>query len=244
MVNLYQGDCLEEMGKVADHSVDMIFTDLPYGTTHNVWDVPIPLDTLWDQYRRVLKPGGAVLLFAQMPFGADLINSNRRWYRYEWIWHKTLPFGFLNANRMPLRTHENILVFYEHLPTYHPQKTPGSPYQKPYHAKQSARPTRNYGRFKQIPTINRDGMRYPRDVLTFSNGNHANKIHPTEKPVDLLEYMIRTYTDADDTVLDSCMGSGSCGVACQHLGRSFIGIEKDMVYFEAAKKRIEEAAKQ
>ena len=139
MVNLYQGDCLEEMGKVADHSVDMIFTDLPYGTTNNAWDVPIPLDKLWAQYRRVLKPGGAALLFAQMPFGADLINSNRRWYRYEWIWHKTMPAGFLNANRMPLRTHENILVFYEHLPMYHPQKTTG----KPYTAKQSARHTKN-----------------------------------------------------------------------------------------------------
>lgn len=187
----------------------------------------------------MLKSGGVVLLFAQMPFGADLISSNRRWYRYEWIWHKTMPVGFLNANRMPLRTHENILVFYEHLPTYHPQKTPG----KPYTALRSARATHNYGHFDRAATIN-DGERCPRDVLTFSNGNNASKIHPTEKPVDLLAYMIRTYTDEGDTVLDSCMGSGSCGVACQHLGRNFIGIEKDPGYFEAAKKRIEEAAKQ
>ena len=228
MITCYQGDCLTEMSKVPDHTVDMIFTDLPYGTTHNAWDVPIPLDCLWEQYRRVLKPGGAVLLFAQMPFGADLINSNRRWYRYEWIWHKTMPVGFLNANRMPLRTHENILVFYEHLPTYHPQKTPG----KPYTALRSARATHNYGHFDRATTIN-DGERCPRDVLTFSNGNNASKIHPTEKPVDLLAYMIRTYTDEGDTVLDSCIGSGSCGVACQHLGRSFIGIEKDPGYFEA-----------
>ena len=209
----------------------MIFTDLPYGTTKNAWDVPIPLDKLWEQYRRILKPGGAVLLFAQMPFGADLINSNRRWYRYEWIWHKTMPVGFLNANRMPLRTHENILVFYEHLPTYHPQKTPG----KPYTALRSARATHNYGHFDRATTIN-DGERCPRDVLTFSNGNNASKIHPTEKPVDLLEYMIRTYTDVGDTVLDSCMGSGSCGVA--------IGIEKDPGYFDAARKRITNAAEQ
>lgn len=239
MIDLYQGDCLDEMDKVADHTVDMIFTDLPYGTTKNTWDVPIPLDKLWEQYRRILKPGGAVLLFAQMPFGADLINSNRRWYRYEWIWHKTMPVGFLNANRMPLRTHENILVFYEHLPTYHPQKTPG----KPYTALRSARATHNYGHFDRATTIN-DGERCPRDVLTFSNGNNASKIHPTEKPVDLLEYMIRTYTDVGDTVLDSCMGSGSYGVACQHIGRSFIGIEKDPEYFEAARKRIVDAAKQ
>lgn len=156
MIDLYQGDCLDEMDKIPAHSVDMIFTDLPYGTTKNAWDVPLPLDTLWKQYRRVLKPGGAVLLFAQMPFGADLINSNRRWYRYEWIWHKTMPVGFLNANRMPLRTHENILVFYEHLPTYHPQSTPG----KPYTAMRSARPTRNYGHFDRALTIN-EGERYP-----------------------------------------------------------------------------------
>lgn len=239
MVELYQGDCLEEMGKVADHSVDMIFTDLPYGTTNNVWDVCVPFEELWKHYKRVLKSGGVVLLFAQMPFGADLINSNRKWFRYEWIWHKTLPAGFLNANRMPLRAHENILVFYEHLPTYHAQKTPGNPYS----AKRSARATRNYGRFERTVTIS-DGMRYPRDVLTFSNGGNANKIHPTEKPVDLLEYMIRTYTDEGETVLDSCMGSGSCGVACWRLGRNFIGIEKDAGYFEAAKKRIEEAERQ
>lgn len=239
MIELYQGDCLDQMDKVADHTIDMIFTDLPYGTTKNTWDVPIPLDKLWEQYRRVLKSGGVVLLFAQMPFGADLISSNRRWYRYEWIWHKTMPVGFLNANRMPLRTHENILVFYEHLPTYHPQKTPG----KPYTATRSTRATRNYGRFDRATTVN-DGDRCPRDVLTFSNGNNASKIHPTEKPVDLLAYMIRTYTDEGDTVLDSCMGSGSCGVACQHLGRSFIGIEKDLGYFEAARKRIADAVKQ
>ena len=239
MIELYQGDCLEEMNKVADHTVDMIFTDLPYGTTHNVWDKRISLEGLWKHYKRVLKSGGVVLLFSQQPFTTDLVNSNRKWFRYEWVWQKPMPVGFLNANRMPLRAHENILVFYEHLPTYHPQKTPG----KPYTATRSARGTRNYGRFERVTTVN-DGDRYPRDVLTFSNGNNASKIHPTEKLVHLLEYMIRTYTDVGDIVLDSCMGSGSCGVACQHLGRDFIGIEKDPGYFDAARKRIEEAAKQ
>ena len=134
MIELYQGDCLEEMYKVADHSADMIFTDLPYGTTKNAWDVRIPLEALWEQYKRILKSGGVVLLFAQMPFAADLVYSNRKWFRYEWIWHKTMAVGFLNANRMPLRAHENILVFYEKLPTYNPQKTKG----KPYHLKVAA----------------------------------------------------------------------------------------------------------
>lgn len=239
MIDLYQGDCLDQMDKVPDHTVDMIFTDLPYETTHNVWDKRIPLEELWKHYKRVLKSGGVVLLFSQQPFTTDLVNSNRKWFRYEWIWHKTMPVGFLNANRMPLRTHENILVFYEHLPTYHPQKTPG----KPYTATRSARATRNYGHFDRATTVN-DGDRCPRDVLTFSNGNNASKIHPTEKPVGLLEYMIRTYTDEGETVLDSCMGSGSCGVACQHLERNFIGIEKDTGYFEAARKRIADAVKQ
>lgn len=240
MIKLYQGDCLEEMNHIADHSVDMIFTDLPYGTTNNAWDVRIPLEALWAQYKRVLKSGGGVLLFAQMPFAADLVYSNRKWFRYEWIWHKTMAVGFLNANRMPLRAHENILVFYERLPEYHPQKTKGNPY---IHQRRGAQTT-NYGKFHNTPAMSLDGMRYPRDVIMFSNAGNAKKIHPTEKPVDLLEYMIRTYTDEGQTVLDSCMGSGSCGVACQHLGRSFIGIEKDTGYFEAAKKRIKEATKQ
>lgn len=239
MIELYQGDCLEKMVEVPDHTVDMIFTDLPYETTHNVWDKRISLEELWEQYKRVLKSGGVVLLFSQQPFTTDLVNSNRKWFRYEWVWQKSRPVGFLNANRMPLRFHENIVVFYEHLPTYNPQKTPGKPY-----TSKGARYTTNYRPFKPIPTTNRDGMRYPRDVVTFSSGNNIGKIHPTEKPVDLLEYMIRTYTDAGDIVLDSCMGSGSCGVACQRLGRDFIGIEKDPGYFESARKRIADAVKQ
>lgn len=237
MIELYQGDCLEEMDKVADHSADMIFTDLPYGTTKNAWDVRIPLEALWEQYKRILKSGGVVLLFAQMPFAADLVYSNRKWFRYEWIWHKTMAVGFLNANRMPLRAHENILVFYEKLPTYKPQKAKG----KPYHLKATADRYKSYGHFKAVDKWNEG--RYPIDVIKLSKST-TKKIHPTEKPVDLLEYMIRTYTDEGETVLDSCMGSGSCGVACQHLGRNFIGIEKDPGYFEAAKKRIEEVERQ
>ncbi len=181
--------------------------------------------------------GGVVLLFAQMPFAADLVCSNRKWFRYEWIWHKTMAIGFLNANRMPLRAHENILAFYEKLPTYHPQKEKGKPYVRGVYGELS----NNYGRYYNLPSASPDGTRFPRDVVKYSNAANAKKLHPTEKPVDLLEYMIRTYTDEGQTVLDSCMGSGSCGVACQHLGRNFIGIEKDEGYFNAAKKRMEEA---
>ena len=174
-------------------------------------------------------------MFAQMPFAADLVYSNRKWFRYEWIWQKSNPVGFLNANRMPLRSHENILVFYEHLPKYFPQKKKKR--EKAIRIKQPASNTTNYGKFQAIDTIST--ARFPIDCIKFSNSNNRRKIHPTEKPVDLLEYMIRTYTNRGDTVMDSCMGSGSCGVACQNLSRNFIGIEKDPIYFKAAKNRIE-----
>lgn len=236
MFKLYQGDCLNEMKKIENYSVDMIFTDLPYGTTQNAWDKKIPLEPLWEEYKRVLKTGGVILLFAQMPFAADLVYSNRKWFRYEWIWEKSNPVGFLNANRMPLRSHENILVFYEKLPKYIPQKEKRD---KPIRIKSPGSTTTNYGKFNAIDKVTT--TRYPRDCIKFNNSNNKNKFHPTEKPIDLLEYMIKTYTTERNTVLDSCMGSGSCGVACQHLGRNFIGIEKDITYFQKAKARIENA---
>ena len=169
-----------------------------------------------------------------MPFAADLVYSNRKWFRYEWIWQKTMPVGFLNANRMPLRAHENILVFYEHLPKYFPQKTQRT---KPVRQRRGVNATSNYGKFNAIDRISND--RYPTDCVTFYNGWKPGKIHPTEKPIDLLAYMIKTYTSEGETILDSCMGSGSCGVACKQLRRNFIGIEKDSEYFFKAKARIE-----
>ena len=213
----------------------MIFSDLPYGTTHNAWDVQIDLNQMWKEYKRLLKSGGAVLLFSQQPFTTDLINSNRKWFRYEWIWRKSCPVGFLNANRMPLRAHENVLVFYEHLPTYNPQKIPRAKPQK----QKSGSQTSNYGSFKPIVVVSTH--RFPTDVVEFATpSKSSNHYHPTQKPTDLLAYMIKTYTDEGDTVLDSTMGSGSTGVACQLTGRNFIGIEKDPRYFAVAQKRLAE----
>lgn len=236
------GDCLEKMNKIPDGSVDMILCDLPYGTTNNKWDTVIPFDKLWEQYKKIIKDNGAIVLFAQMPFGADLIQSNRKMYRYEWIWQKTKAAGFMRANKMPLRAHENILVFYKKLPTYNPQKTKGKPYVKGWASGCSA----NYGSIAKVFGENKTGDRFPVDVLQFSNQtgdlNNVNKTrHPTQKPVALLEYLIKTYTNEGETVLDNCMGSGSTCVAAINTNREYIGIELDETYFNIAKERIERA---
>ena len=227
------GDCLELMRDIPDGSIDMILCDLPYGTTKNKWDSVIPFEPLWEQYNRVIKDNGAIVLFSQMPFTVDLVASNYKDFRYEWIWEKLLASGHLNANRMPMKKHENILVFYKKLPTYNPQFTEGKPYVATHSTHSS-----NYGKQKDnITTIN-DGKRYPVDIIKFNNDRG---LHPTQKPVELLEYLIKTYTNEGDTVLDNCMGSGSTGVACVNTCRNFIGIELDGGYFEIAKSRISEA---
>ena len=189
----------------------------------------MPLDIMWEHFNRVIKPNGAIVMFAQMPYGAELICSNKKMFRYEWIWEKACAVGFLNANKMPLRAHENILVFYKSLPTYNPQFNEGKPY-KNAHA-----PTTNYRPVVRTETIN-NGTRYPRDVIKMSRD--SNNIHPTQKPVALCEYLIRTYTNEGDTVLDPFMGSGSTGIAAINTGRSFIGYELDMKYYELAKIRL------
>lgn len=235
MIDIKQGDCLELMKEIPDKSIDMILCDLPYGTTHNKWDMVIPLDKLWEQYKNIIKDNGAIVLFAQMPFAATLVNAESKLFRYEWVWHKTMATGFLNANKMPLRAHENILVFYKKLPTYNPQKTKGKPYVKGW----MNHHTDNYGEQVKTWAENKSGDRYPVDVIKFSNGNHKS-IHPTQKPVDLLEYLIKTYTNEGETVLDNCMGSGSTGVACLNTNRNFIGYELDTNYFNIAKERLEQ----
>ena len=241
-VTLWQGDCLELMKNIPDKSVDMVLCDLPYGTTSkNKWDSIIPFEPLWGGYNRIVKDNGAILLFGQPPFSSRLVVSNIKNFRYEWIWKKSLAQGFLNANKMPLRATENISVFYRKLPIYNPQKVKGQPYNKGI---RKANCTTNYGDSGETSGINKTGDRYPVNLITGSNGNHKHIFHPTQKPVPLLEYLIKTYTNEGETVLDNCMGSGSTGVACVNTNRDFIGIELDEHYFQIAKQRIDEAIKQ
>ena len=235
-INLMQGDCLELMKTIPDASVDMILCDLPYGTTRNKWDSVIPMDLLWEQYNRIIKENGAVVLFSAEPFTSLLITSNLKQFRYDLIWAKTQGSDFLNANRKPLRAHENICVFYNKQPTYNAQKVNG----KPYKAKSGESTSSNFGSFSgSFHTENKDGKRCPLTVLNFAGEHNRGKKHPTQKPTALLEYLVKTYTNEGETVLDNCMGSGSTGVACVNTGRKFIGIELDPNYFEIAKKRIE-----
>lgn len=231
-MELLKGDCLDLLDKVEDRSIDLILCDLPYGVTANKWDEVIDLNNLWKHYKRVIKNNRAVILFASQPFTTTLVTSNKKWFRYEWVWEKDNGTGFLNANRMPLKKHESILVFYEHLPTYNPQFTKG----KPYTCKQGSLGS-NYCQkeHKGHTTVN-DGKRYPTSVLKYKRDK--SKVHPTQKPVSLLEYLIRTYTNEGDVVLDTCMGSGSAGVASVNTSRDFIGIEKDEEYFKVAEERI------
>ena len=237
MTQLFNGDCLELMADIPDKSVDMILCDLPYGKTRNKWDAKIPLDLLWKQYGRVIKDNGAIVLFSAEPFTTLLIASNFKMFRYDLIWAKPQGSDFLNANRKPLRSHENICVFYKKQPTYNAQKTTG----KPYKAKSGATTSTNFGEFDgNFHTENTDGKRYPLTVLHFNSEHNNGKLHPTQKPVALLEYLIKTYTNEGETVLDNCMGVGSTGVACINTGRNFIGIELDKQYFEIAEKRIKE----
>lgn len=222
------------MKSIPDKTVDMVLCDLPFGTTRNHWDSTIPLESIWGGYNRVIKDNGAIVLFAQTPFDKVLGASNLNMLKYEWIWVKQQGTGFLNAKKMPLKSHENILVFYNKPPTYNPQMRTGF---KPYKCK-SGRGSSNYGEQVSVVTES-NGERYPVDVIEFAYDKQ--KLHPTQKPVALLEYLIKTYTNEGDTVLDNCMGSGSTGVACVNTNRDFIGIELDEHYFDIAEKRIEEA---
>jgi site-specific DNA-methyltransferase (adenine-specific) len=229
-VELYLGDCLEIMKQIPDGSVDAIICDLPYGTTQNKWDSIINLDALWIEYKRICN--GAIVLTAQTPFDKVLGFSNLKMLKYEWIWVKENGTGFLNAKKAPLKNHENVLVFYDKPPTYNPQMRTGF---KPYVCKQGSTKSKNYGSQAGAVTES-NGERYPLTVIEFQRDK--DKIHPTQKPVALMEYFVKTYTNEGDTILDNCMGSGTTGVACKNLNRNFIGIEKDETYFEIARKRI------
>lgn len=239
-MQLLHGDCLELMKDIPDKSIDMILCDLPYGTTRNSWDKKIDLDKLFTEYKRIIKSNAAIALFSQMPFSAELVTANRKQFRYEWIWQKDNSTGFLNANKMPLKVHENILIFYDKLPKYNPQFTTGKLHQRGNPGSQ----TNNYGKFERI-VGDKSKEYFPIDIIKFDTPKFlfrkgTEKSHPTQKPVPLLEYLIKTYTNEGEIVLDNCMGSGSTGVACLNTNREFIGIELDDNYFEIAKKRIEE----
>lgn len=224
------GDCLEIMQSIEDKSIDMILCDLPYGSTDNQWDTVIPSHKLWMQYERIIKDNGAIILTSQLPFMTDLIISNRKLFRYEWIWIKNKATGFLNAKKMPLKAHENVLVFYKNLPTYNAQglvkvkvkvkvKDTGSNYLT--HNKEHIVDTENY----------------PKDILYYDI-DMKEQLHPTQKPVALFEYLIKTYTNEGDTVLDNCAGSGTTGLACLRTNRNYILIEQEEKYIEIINNRI------
>jgi site-specific DNA-methyltransferase (adenine-specific) len=231
---IYNADCLDLMRYIKSKSIDMIFCDLPYGTTACKWDTIIPLEPLWEQYKRIIKDNGAIVLTASQPFTSALVMSNIKMFKYEWIWEKSRPNGFLDANRKPMKKHENILVFYNKLPVYNPQgiilkdkpnKTTGV--------------ENVYGKVKQGYQAKITYTNYPNTILEFAS--NTNEFHPTQKPVALFEYLIKTYTSVGDTILDNCIGSGTTAVAAINTGRNFIGIEMDKGYCDIANKRIQEA---
>jgi DNA modification methylase len=239
---LYKGDCLEVMKDIADKSVDLILCDLPYGTTQNKWDSIIDLPLLWEQYERIIKDRGAIVLTAQTPFDKVLGCSNLKLLKYEWIWQKSKATGHLNAKKMPMKNHENVLVFYKNMPTYNPQMTFGH---KPTNSKKVVKSAggTNYGKCL-VSTKSGNTDRYPLSIQSFTsiNGNSKSgeiQIHPTQKPIALFEYMIRTYTNEGDIVLDNCSGSGTTGIAAINTNRNFILIESDDNYYNLSSERIE-----
>lgn len=255
-MDLLQGDCLELMKGISDKSVDMILCDLPYGCTQNKWDCQINTDKLWIEYKRIIKNNGAIVLFARQPFSSHLIMSNLDMYKYSLIWRKNLKTGNLNARKRPMGAYEEILVFYKNPPTYNPQKIPRTFQQKSGNKKNSQ--TSNYGKQREDYIDRQSDWLMPDDVIDYEDEysldaldlenemlyikclhNSQHKLHPTQKPVEILEWLIKTYTNEQDLVLDNCMGSGSTGVACILQSRNFIGIELNDKYFEIAKDRIE-----
>lgn len=245
-IHLIHGDCLVEMKNISGKGIDMILCDLPYGQLNKsnksaAWDVVLSFEPLWKQYKRIIKDNGAIVLFAQGMFTAKMMMSNTKMWRYNLIWQKGgRCSGFLNAKRQPLREHEDICVFYKKQPTYNPQMTKCLPHQRNHSRGKMIKEQTNrcYGKFGKAEDIITD-LKYPRSILNFKRPHP--QIFPTQKPVALLEYLIKTYTNEGDTVLDNCMGSGSCGVAAVNTGRKFIGIELDENYFNIAKQRIDEA---
>ncbi len=236
MINLLKGNCLELMNDIPDGSVDMILCDLPYGTTACKWDTVIPFEPLWAHYKRVIKPNGAIVLFGSQPFTSALVMSNIKMFKYCWVWNKKKAGNIFLAKHQPMKEHEDICIFSKVKHVYNPIMTD----------RDEIKRSKNYGtgltmggNGKKEEKIYQYTQRYPKSIINISNANQKGKLHPTQKPVPLLEYLIKTYTNEGETVLDNCMGSGSTGIACLNTGRQFTGIELDEKYFEMAKNRIE-----
>lgn len=238
MIKLIQGDCLEVMDNLIEEGVkvDAIITDPPYGTTACKWDSVIPFGEMWNRLNKLIKTNGAIVLFGSEPFSSALRMSNIKNYKYDIIWDKIKGTGFLNAKKQPMRNHEIVSLFYQKQPTYNPQKTKGHIKKTSFRAKHLQ--TEVYGEMKNDYNYN-STERYPRSIQVFSTDTQNSSLHPTQKPVALMEYLIKTYTNENEIVLDFTMGSGSTGVACKNTNREFIGIELDENYFNIAKNRIE-----
>jgi DNA modification methylase len=240
MINLIQGDCLEKMKDLKDGSIDLILTDPPYGTTACKWDSAVPLEPMWEQLKRVIKPNGAIVLFGSQPFTTVLIASNLKMYKYSWVWDKVKPASGLIAKVQPLRVTEDIVVFSGVGSVYLPQmkeKALRVEYKNDSNGEA-------FGGKKVHRLHDNKGLGYPKNLITFSNASQQDRVHPTQKPVPLMEYLIKTYTNEGEVVLDFTMGSGTTGVACVNTNRSFIGIERDEKYFAIAKDRIEKQVKE
>lgn len=239
MFEIYNEDCLTGMKRIPDGTVDAIICDPPFGTTDSAFDIRLPMEEMWAEFNRVTKHNAAIVLFSQLPFAVDLINANRKMFRYEWVWEKSHACGFFNANKMPLRAHENILIFYRRLPTYNPQWHSGKAYSR---AHADAEGGGVYRKRKGALTVNDGEHYYPRDVIKFTSVAAKLKTepryHPTQKPLALMEFLVRTYTNAGELVLDATMGSGSTGVAAVRCGRRFIGFEKEQKFVEICQQRL------
>ena len=245
---LVKGSCLRQMSKLPDNCIDMVFCDLPYGTTRNSWDSIIPLDKLWKQYDRIVKDDGAVVLTAANPFDKVLAMSNIDNFKYDWVWHKNKATGHLNSKKMPMKAHEYVMVFYKKLPVYNPQFTSGHKPMNAVGAKENVEAPKKTRNYNHVDTVlgNPGGQtwRHPRTVIDIPviNNDNGAKWHPTQKPVALCEYFINTYSNEGDVVLDNTMGSGSTGVACMRTNRKFVGMEMDQSYFNKAKEWINREA--
>jgi len=234
---LFQGDCLDIMPLIPDKSIDAIIADLPYGTTQNKWDSVLPLDELWKQYKRILKDNGVVVLFGSQPFTSALIMSNTKEYKYSWLWDKVNKFsGHLNAKKQPLRITEDICIFYSQQPTYNPIMVKGEPYK----AISKGGKSLNFGKQTDGVTTINEGWYYPKNIISIKGDERGTegRIHPTQKPVELMEYLVKTYTNENEIVLDNTMGSGTTGLACLKTNRQFIGIEKEKQYYDLAVRRL------